>query len=309
MVTRMAAAREAAWTEAERFGGVLSRAMLRDLGIDRGGVARQVAARGWQLHGHQTVALQRGDLSEVATRWRAIWEVGSRIAILDGPSALHMAGLKHFTWDDVVVSIPHGSRPGKVCGVEVHQVRRRVDSEVITAGIPRATPAVAAVRAAHWAKSDRQAALVLSMAVQQRLVTGERIAEAARVVVGRRRRSLVQQLAADITNGAQSLGKLDFAALCRARGLPEPARQVVRQGPRGRVYLDVRWDKVGLVVEIDGAQHRQGLAVSDDNLRVNAVVIGGDMLLRIDLVGMRITPDLYLDQVCAAYEEQSRRAS
>ena len=50
-----------------------------------------------------------------------------------------------------------------------------------------------------------------------------------------------------------SLGELDFARLCRERGLPEPTRQAVCKGPDGRVFLDVRWE-CGLVVEIDGVR-------------------------------------------------------
>jgi very-short-patch-repair endonuclease len=104
-------------------------------------------------------------------------------------------------------------------------------------------------------------------------------------------------LASDIADGAHSLGELDFAEMCRRRGLPAPSRQVIRHGPKGSVYLDVRWDDVGLVVEIDGSQHRQGLNVSDDNLRQNAITLQGDLVLRIDLVGLRLYQDEFLDQV------------
>ena len=97
--------------------------------------------------------------------------------------------------------------------------------------------------------------------------------------------------------GVQSLGELDFARLCRVRGLPEPDRQLVRRGPRGRIYLDVGWDDHDLAVEIDGAQHRWGLAVTTDNLRQNAVVLGGDRVLRIDVIGLRLETDLFMGQV------------
>ena len=120
---------------------------------------------------------------------------------------------------------------------------------------------------------------------------------ASDVVSGRRRRAMVRQLASDIADGAHSLGELDFAAMCRRRGLPAPSRQVIRHGPRGTIYLDVRWDDVGLVVEIDGSQHTHGLSVADDNLRQNAVTLQGDMVLRIDLVGLRLYEDAFLDQV------------
>ena len=94
------------------------------------------------------------------------------------------------------------------------------------------------------------------MTVQQRLTTplGSQLRNG--VVRGRTRRAFVRAVVRDIAFGVQSLGELDFARLCRSRGLPEPSRQVVRQTPGGRIYLDVGWDDVDLVVEIDGAQHR-----------------------------------------------------
>jgi very-short-patch-repair endonuclease len=107
-------------------------------------------------------------------------------------------------------------------------------------------------------------------------------------------------------DGAQSLGELDFAALCRSHGLPEPDRQVVRRGPRGRIYLDVRWSAIGLVVEIDGSQHRMGLAVTDDNLRQNEVTLSADRVLRVDLVGLRLRPEAFMAQIVRAHAQLGR---
>ena len=168
-------------------------------------------------------------------------------------------------------------------------------------GVPRVCPPVAAVRAAHWAVSDRQAALLLHMTVQQRLTTPGHLAAAQRSVRGRTRRAFVRGVVRDIAFGVESLGELDFALLCRQRGLPEPSRQVVRRGARGRIYLDVRWGCCNLVVEIDGAQHREGLNVMLDNLRQNALVLAGDRVLRIDVIGLRLEAAAFLDQVAAAH--------
>jgi hypothetical protein len=41
-------------------------------------------------------------------------------------------------------------------------------------------PEIAAVRAALWARSDRQAALLLAMSVQQRIVEPSRLRESRR---------------------------------------------------------------------------------------------------------------------------------
>ena len=185
-------------------------------------------------------------MSETGDRWRAVWETGLRIAALDGATALQQAGMTGFTTDSIHVSIPHGSDPGPIHGVQLHRVIRRVPGEVVPSGIPRTRPAVAAIRAAHWAVSNRQAALVLAMLVQQRIVTPSQLREAAFAVRGRTRRAFIRQVVADVVDGAHSLGELDFARMCRLRGLPEPSRQVVRRGLRGRIYLDAGWEDIGL---------------------------------------------------------------
>ena len=285
----------------------MSRAQLREHGWDRDAIARQVAAGRWAVHGRQTVALHTSTLSEEARRWRGVWEVGTRVAALDGVTALHAAGLTGFRDDRVHLSVKHNAHVPRVDGLVLHKVVRRLEGELVAVGIPRAIPAVAAVRAAHWATSDRQAALALVMPVQQRLVTGPQLVAAAKAVRGRTRRAFIPAVARDIAYGAQSLGELDFAALCRRRGLPEPTRQAVRTLGSTRAYLDVVWEEVGLVVEIDGSQHQWGVASTDDQFRQNALVIAGDRVLRMTLMGLRLDPERFMDQVCAAHAARPHR--
>jgi very-short-patch-repair endonuclease len=77
---------------------------------------------------------------------------------------------------------------------------------------------------------------------------------------------------------------------------------VVRSIAGGRVYLDVAWDDLGLVVEIDGGHHALALNPVDDALRQNAVVLTGDRVLRIPVLGLRLVPDAFMDQVVRAHE-------
>jgi very-short-patch-repair endonuclease len=281
--------------------------MLRDLGLDHEVVQRAVDASRWTVHGRQTIALHTAPLTVRALWWRAIWEVGAGIAALDGVSALHAVGLTGFTEERVHVSIRHGCRPLPVSGVRIHTVRRWDRRDVTSNGLPRVRPERAAIRAAQWAASDRQAALLLCLVAQQGLTTPARLLQAAQTGVGGRR-ELVAEIAQDLRGGVHSLGELDFARLCRSRGLPEPSRQVVRRGPRGRIYLDVCWEDVGLAVEIDGAHHRLGLAAVEDNLRQNAVTLQREMVLRIGVIGLRIAKDAFLDQVVEAHRALSTRA-
>lgn len=300
--------REAARIASEPFGCVLSRRHLRDLGIGREATARAVASGRWAAHGAQTIAMHTGPLTEEAHRWRAVWEVGPKVAALDGVTALQVAGLTGFNDSGIHVSVRHTAQVKRPDGVRLHKVIRRLVDEVMNNCVPRTRPAVAAVRAAHWAISDRQAALVMVMPVQQRLITGSQLVDAARVVRGRNRRKFIWLTANDIADGAQSLGELDFGAMCRARGLPQPSRQVVRKGPRGTVYLDAGWEQIGLCVEIDGSQHLSGLAPTDDALRQNAVVMGGEVVLRMTLLGLRLDEAAFMDQVCQAHAQRSIRS-
>lgn len=276
--------------------GVVSRAALRSLGIDDADVRAEVRARRWAVHGLQTVALHSRPLVHDEQLWRAVWETGLGVAALDGVTALAAAGLKGYTDERIHLSVVHSHSVKRVGGVRVHKITRRHDRELEPHGIPRVRPAVAAIRAAHWADSDRQAALLLVMPVQQGLVRASDLLETARTIRGRRRRAFVGGIIRDIALGAQALGEIDFARLCRARGLPEPDRQVVRNGRRGRIYLDVRWS-CGLVVEIDGVQHTWGLAPVLDALRQNDVTLAKNTVLRIPNIGLRLEEDAFMEQV------------
>ena len=104
----------------------------------------------------------------LARRWSAIWETGAAIGVLDGVSSLQHSGLAGYDDDDVHLSVVHNHNTRLLPGVRIHKVIRRVAGEVIDVGLPRTRPEIAAVRAAHWARSDRQAALLLLLPVQQR---------------------------------------------------------------------------------------------------------------------------------------------
>ena len=297
----LAALRACASAEAVHHGGVLSRDLLRATGIDRHLVRNAVTAGRWALAGRQTVAMQTGPLDQLARRWRAVWEVGEQIAAIDGVSALQAAGLVNFSDSRVHVSVVHTADLRSVEGVEVHKVIRRTPQELAGAGLPRTRPAVAAIRAAHWAASDRQAALILCMTVQQRLCTGAQLREAEADIPGRNRRAFIHQIVGDVADGAHSLGELDVLTALRRRGLPPPTRQSLRQLPGGKVYLDMVWEEARLVVEVDGAGHVSGLQMVDDDLRQNAVAMGDRLVIRIGLIGWRLFREQYLDQVCTAY--------
>jgi very-short-patch-repair endonuclease len=274
---------------------VLSRRELAAIGIDSHDIDREVGHGRWTALGRHSVVTHRGPLTE-RSMWRhALHEVGSHGA-LDGVSALRAAGMAGFE-DVTVVSVRHGWQPVRVPGLVVHELRDWRDDDVVGAGLRRVRPSPAAIRAASWARSRRQAALILVVTAQQRITRAtDMCGELARFKRLRRRR-LIQEVLLDVIDGVQALGELDFARECRRRGLPQPSRQVLRRGPRGRAYLDVYWDEYGLVVEIEGAHHDAPLNAVDDALRQNALTSEGERVLRIPVIGLRTDPDRFMAQV------------
>lgn len=274
---------------------VVSMAQLYELGISYEEVRAEIAAGRWHKVGLRTVSVMGDAPTHERALWRrAVWEVGSQ-ACLDGATALKAWGLSR--WDDemVHVSVPSGARHRKIPGVRVHVLRAR--GEVVTAGIPRTRRESAALRAAMWARSDRAAATVLAMAVQQRLVEPRRLLE----VWGRTgrcpRRRLLSELVPLVADGAHALSEIDLAVLGRERGWPRPERQVVVRTAQGRLYLDVRFTAYGVVVEVNGVQHYEALATVSDALRRNEHAVGDRTALEIPAVALLLDPEPFLRQV------------
>ncbi|MFC6706048.1 hypothetical protein [Flexivirga alba] len=284
-------------------GGVVHRLTLARHGIDRFGVRNEVAAGRWFKVGRHTVAVGSPELSPIALRWRAVWESGSG-SRLDGVSALLAGGMTGFTSPVIDVSLPARNRHHRVEGVRLHLPR--APAPVATSGIPRVAVEVATIHAAQWAASHRQATLLICLPLQQRLTTPTRVELVWRGVERSTRHTFLSAVIGDVTNGAHSLGELDFARMARRAGLPEPTRQAVRQGPNGRVYLDVAWDDVGLVVEIDGGHHALALNPVDDALRQNDRVVAGENVIRIPVLGLRLKPTAFMRQVRRAYDRLCR---
>ncbi|MDI6911525.1 hypothetical protein [Nocardioides sp.] len=289
---RFAAARELA----ERQGGVLSRPQLYALGITRWEISGQVRARRWQLIGDQSVQLHNSELSGEGERWAAVFQGGPR-ACLDGGSALVAAGLERYELHPVRVSVPRGARVRRNRRFNIRQTRRWEAADIVGDGIPRTRVETATIRAALWARTDREATYVLTITVQQGLAPPTTLGEEMLRIRRDKRRLLLHEILNELLDGARSLGEIDVARELRRRGLPTPARQVLRRDGRNRYYLDLYWPEFGLVLEIDGIHHTWAENVVGDALRQNAVVLQGETFLRLPLLGLRLRPAEFFAQV------------
>jgi very-short-patch-repair endonuclease len=244
--------------------------------------------------------VHNGPLSDTARWWAAVLEGGPR-AFLDGESALIASGLEHYRADQIRVSVPRGARiRQRGTTVDIRQTRRWDPSDVTSSGVPRSRTPVAAVRAALWAASDRQATLLLTMPVQQGMTTAAELAVEAMKVRRDKRRLLLHEVILEIAGGIRSLNELDVVRNCRDRGLPEPDKQVVRRTPTGVYYLDLKWSRWGVVVEVDGIQHTWVTNAVADALRHNSIALTDDTVLRLPVLGLRASPDAFFAQIRAA---------
>jgi len=286
---------------ADAQDGIVSRRQLYALGVTRWQVVANLRARRWQRIGDQSVCVHTGALSVRAEHWAAVFQGGPR-AQLDGASALIEAGLQRFTVDRARVSVPRGAKVRRNRRFDIRQTRRWSSDDLVGTGVPRTPPAVAAVRAALWARSDRQAALVMTMAVQQGITTAEAIGTELLRIRRDRRRLLLHAVVNELLDGVRALGELDIGRELARRGLPRPTRQEVRRDPRGRYFLDLSWPEWRVVVEVDGIHHAWAENVVGDALRQNSIALDGDVVLRVPLLGLRLEPDEFFRQIRQALE-------
>jgi very-short-patch-repair endonuclease len=298
---RQADVRRARRLRAQRLAaeqaGILSRRQLMGDGWTRWQIRAELRGRRWRAVGRQCLSVHAGPLPPEARHWVAVIEAGPR-AFLDGESALVAAGLTGYRVAAIRVSVPRGARIyRRLPDVQIRQTRRWAADDVAAARLPRARAEVAAVRAALWARTDRQAALLLTMVVQQGLATAEQLAGEMLRIRRDKRRALLHVVVLDLLGGVRSLGELDVVRECRRRGLPEPDKQVLRRSKNGTYYLDLLWTRWGLVVEVDGIQHSWANQVVGDAVRQNDVSLQGLTVLRLPLLGLRLDADTFFAQI------------
>ena len=223
-------------------------------------------------------------------------------------TALQDAGLTGLTDTLVHISVPRGSRPRKVAKAKVRELRRfrEADVEKGEAG-RRMRPAVAAVNAALWARSDRQAKLFVVMTAQQRLAAPAEMLTVLQGVQRHRRRAVLLATLADVAGGSQALGELDIVEGCRRRGLPIPSRQSIRRRPNGDEFLDCEFKEYQLVLEIDGAGHARPEQALSDVLRDLNLFVERSSVIRIPLVAWTLDQEAVLDGLEAAFRSRGWR--
>lgn len=277
---------------------VVSRTQLRERGVTRDRLKSEVRARRWQRVGAHAVVLHTGPLTEIQRWWCALFNTGA-VAVLAGVTAAEASGLTWYGKESIHVLVPKGSRPRKPQGVVVHE-SRRYDADDIHPNRwpPRTRVARSIVDAALWSTDVDRACALLAAGVQQGLTRPRELWEVLGRVRGYARVRLLNAVVGDIDGGAHALSELDFTALCRRAGLPEPDRQAFRRDSRGRKrYLDAEWKPWSLAAEADGGIHMRAGNWWADLDRANEIALAGPRVLRFPSVALRLHAERVVEQV------------
>ena len=281
---------------AVRQQGAMHRGQLDALGMTQGFVAAQIAAQRWMAIGHKVVLLQNASPTREQLMHIAVLDAESLVA-LASHTALELAGFTGFAKEarEIHIVVPRGAKATRLPGVRLHESRRlRSDDVIERQGLPCTKVERSAIDAGAWQPFPRFACLMLAAVVQQGLTSAPRLSSALRGVGRVRHKAYMRLALSDIGQGAQSLGELDLAAVCRKYDLVPPDRQEIRRDSRGRPrYLDAEWRLPSgeiVVLEIDGSHHLDVGNWQADMKRERSIVTSRRWVLRATTFEIRLEP-------------------
>jgi hypothetical protein len=254
----------------------------------------RLSRKGWTSLGDGVAMTHSGSPSGRQRPFAAVLHAG-RGAALSGDAGLVELGatrIKVTTYDVVVDRQRHV---------------RAVDHTLLTTAVHRTTVLPASIRtirrlpvvraelavlhAAAWAPTDRDAELRLAMTVQQRITNVPPVRAALNGVPRLKRRALLLQVLDDIELGAHAQSELDFLRFCRRNGLPVPDELQVRVRTTGLRYLDGRYTRQRVSLEIDGAHHQWVEQWDADTLRSLELTVAargtGEQFIRLTQANLR----------------------
>ena len=267
----------------------------------RASCGAQIRAQRWQSRVHtQSVAVHTGPLARGGRRWAAVFEAATARLPRREHRRSSPAGWSTTTEDVIRVSVPRGVLVATGAGLDIRQTRRCVRDRP---RVRRVYPARASrgrrqsgLRCGR--RSDKQATLLLTMAVQQGLTTPER---SGGQLLDRAPRPSPD---ADAPRWSPTCWGRTVAGRARVRhgsvadaGCPSPTARPCGGDRDGRCVprrlLGATW---GVVVEIDGIQHEWATSTSSPTRFVTTRSrSSGSIVLRLPLLGLRVAADDFFD--------------
>lgn len=275
--------------------GLIADWQAPDVGLSRRRLRWACANDEWQQVGPRVFSDRVGSLSPEQMRVAGLLEAGPSAA-LAGRAALAELGWRAGWGGLVDVTVPRGTRlrgRGLPPWIGLHYWTE----EPRWVGDPRCcAPARAAIDAASWARSAREALFVITSVVQQRVAAPQALDREFVARVRLRNAPAIRDALGEVGIGATSSNEAVFLRACRRRGLPAPRMQTPRidaRGSRRRTDAEFRLpDGRLLIVEIDGVGHFEMAQWQADLERGNALVVGtGALVLHVTGWELRNDPD------------------
>lgn len=273
--------------------GVLARWQALAGGMTAEGWEWKLRSGRWQLGVPGIAVTHSGDPTFEQRAWAACLHAGEGAA-LSGDAALRLRGLRGDLGSglDVVIPTRRRVRDRPVLGITPMRVRRAdvpARRQVRVKGLPVLDAHLSVLHAASWAPTARAAEWRVAAAVQQRLTAPGPLRDALLELPRLPRRALLRAVLDDVELGAHAGSELAFLRFCRKHGLPLPDALQVRVRAGGTRYLDARYTRRRLSVELDGAHHRDAGRWEADALRSLqlAVAMPGERQVRLTMGNLR----------------------
>ncbi len=287
-----------------RQSGVVTRAQLLDLGATHGRIDGMLAARRWTAMTPSLVLLHNHEPTRRQWMWIGLKDAAP-FAALCSHTSLECGGFRGFAKEtgSIHLIIPKGAKTTPFPLIQLHESRRFGPTDIrMYDAIPCTEIHRSAVDAGAWQPWPRFAVTMMASVVQQRVCTVPRLDQAIEEAGQVRHRRLMRLALTDISGGAEALGEIDVARMCRRFGLLAPCRQRKRRDRGGRVrYLDCEWDLddgTTVVLEIDGSHHMEVVSWDADIRRQRKVVTRHRHLLRATAMEARLEQeDIVVDLV------------
>jgi hypothetical protein len=168
--------------------------------------------------------------------------------------------------------------------VVVHRVRKPERWVRELRSLPVVSTHAATLPAAAWARTDRAAEWRVAAAVQRRVTAVPLLRETLTQMPRLKRHALVLVVLDDVELGAHAGTELQYLRFCRTHGLPRPDELQVRlRSGASTHYLDARYRRQRVTVEVDGSHHRDVEAWEADALRTLRVTaaLPGERVVRL----------------------------
>jgi hypothetical protein len=244
----------------------------------------------WQLAVPGVAVAHTGGTTPRQRAWVAALH-GGKDAVVSGDAALRLLGLKvEGSTIDVAVPLDRRARDALLTldepdAVAVHRVKGLAAWRRDVRGLPMTHAHAAVLLAVSWAPTDRAAEWRIAAAVQRRITSVPSLREVLEQMPALKRRALIREVLDDVELGAHAASELRFLRFLRTHGLPMPDALQLKVRA-GRVhYLDARYERQRVTVEVDGTHHRAVETWEADALRTLRLVaaLPGERVVRVTM--------------------------